>query len=237
MSGRNPVTDKPVTSEGPLRLPGLRPERVASLEVGYKGLFLEKKLYLDTYTFYNKYKGFEAVQLVAQLAGDAGTEKDLLYQTYFTTDQPVSSYGWAIGLDYMTTAGILIRSNVASNKLIQGITSPGVEAGFNTPGYRANLSVGHHAILPNIGFNLNIHWQNGFVWESGFGAGRIPAFTTIDTHISYRLPAIHTEIKLGGSNIFDKYYTTSFGSAQIGGLYYISILYEDILATAEGEKR
>ena len=88
-----------------------------------------KKLFLDTYAFYNKYKGFEAVQLVAQLAEDAGTEKDLLYQTYFTTDQPVSSFGWAVGLDYMTPVGILIRSNVACNKLLEGIDAPGVEAG------------------------------------------------------------------------------------------------------------
>lgn len=229
MSGRNPVKDKPVTENGPIDLPGLKPEKVACFEIGYKGLFLGKKLFMDTYAFYNKYKGFEAVQLVAQLAEDAGTDRDLLYQTSFTTDQPVSSYGWAIGLDYMTPVGILIRSNVACNKLLKSINAPGVEAGFNSPGYRANLSIGHHAILPNLGFNLNIHWQNSFIWESGFGAGKIPAFTTLDSHISYKVPALNTEFKLGGSNILNKYYTTSFGSAQIGGLFYISLVYEDTL--------
>jgi iron complex outermembrane recepter protein len=229
MSGRNPVTDKPVTENGPIVMPGLEPEKVASYEIGYKGLFLGKKLFLDTYAFYNKYKGFEAVQLVAQLAEDAGTEKDLLYQTYFTTDQPVSSFGWAVGLDYMTPIGILIRSNVACNKLLKTLDAPGVEAGFNSPDYRANLSIGHHAILRNLGFNVNLHWQNAFLWESAFGAGRIPAFATLDSHISYKVSAINTVFKLGGSNILNKYYTTSFGSAQIGALYYISFVYEDIL--------
>jgi iron complex outermembrane receptor protein len=229
MSGRNPVKDKPVTENGPILLPGLSPEKVLSTEIGYKGLFLGKKLFLDTYAYYNKYKGFEAVQLVAQLAADAGTEKDLLYQTYFTTDEPVSSFGWALSLDYMTPVGILIKSNVAFNKLLESIDAPGVEARFNSPAYRTNISVGHHAIIPNLGFNLNFHWQSGFLWESGFGAGYIPAFTTLDAHVSYKVSAIKTTFKLGGSNILNKYYTTSFGSAQIGGLYYISLVYEDIL--------
>ncbi len=237
MSGRNPVTDKPVTENGPITLPGLSPEKVASFELGYKGLFLGKKLFLDTYAFYNRYKGFEAVQLVAQLAEDAGTEKDLLYQTSFTTDKPVSSYGWAVGLDYMTPVGILVRSNLACNKLLESLDAPGVEAGFNSPAYRANLSVGHHEILPNLGFNLNIHWQSGFIWESGFGAGEIPAFTTLDSHVSYKFPAINTEFKLGGSNILNKYYTTSFGSAQIGGLFYISLVYEDALGYIDQGKK
>ncbi len=229
MSGRNPVKDKPVTENGPIVLPGLSPEKVASSEIGYKGLFLGKKLFLDTYAFYNKYKGFQAVQLVAQLAEDAGTEKDLLYETFFTTDQPVSSFGWAVGLDYMTPIGILLKSNIAYNRLLEGINAPGVEAWFNSPDYRANLSIGHHAIIPNLGFNVNLHWQSSFMWEASFGAGEIPAFTTLDAHISYKVSAIKTEFKIGGSNILNTYYTTSFGSAQIGGLYYISLVYEDIL--------
>ena len=229
MSGRNPVTDKPITENGPITLPGLAPEKVTSSEIGYKGLFLGKKLFLDVYGYYNKYKGFEAVQLVAQLAEDAGTETDQYYQTYFTTDEPVTTCGWALGLDYMTPIGILIRSNVAYNKLLETIDSPGVESRFNTPEYRANLSVGHHAVIPNVGFNVNFHWQNSFVWEGGFGAGKIPATSNLDAHVSYRLAPIKTTIKVGGSNILNNYYTTSFGSAQIGGLYYISLVYEDIL--------
>lgn len=229
MSGRNPVTDKPITEDGPITLPYLSPEKVTSAEIGYKGLLLGKKLFLDTYAYYNKYKGFQAAQLVAQLAEDAGTEEDQYYETYFTTDEPVSSWGWALGVDYMTPIGILIKSNVAYNKLLEIIDSPGVQARFNTPEYRANLSIGHHAIIPNLGFNLNLHWQNSFVWEGSFGIGQIPAYTTLDAHVSYKVPKIKTTFKLGGSNILNNYYTTSFGSAQIGGLYYVSLVYEDVL--------
>ena len=237
MSGRNPVTDKPITENGPITLPGLQPEKVQSTEIGYKGLFLGKKLFLDTYAYYNKYKGFEAVQLVAQLAADAGTEKDQLYQTYFTTDQPVSSLGWALGLDYKLPNGILVKGNVAYDKLLEDIQEPGVETRFNSPDYRVNFSVGHAEIIKNLGFNINLHWQNNFWWEAGFGAAEIPATTTLDAHVSYKVSSINTMIKLGGSNILNHYYTTSFGSAQIGGLYYISLVYEDIMGYIERNKK
>jgi iron complex outermembrane recepter protein len=108
---------------------------------------------------------------------------------------------------------------------------------FNSPDYRANLSIGHHEIVHNVGFNVNLHWQNKFMWESGFGAGEIPAFFTLDAHVSYKVAVIKTVFKLGGSNILNKYYTSSFGSAQIGGLYYFSLVYEDILGHIEGNKK
>mgnify|MGYP000554330242 CR=1 FL=1 len=229
MSGRNPVTDKPITENGPINVPLLAPEKVTSTEVGYKGLLLGKRLFLDSYAYYNQYRGFQATQLVAQLAEDIGEEEDQIFETYFTTDKPVSSWGWALGLDYITPFGMLIKSNVAYNKLLESIDSPGVEARFNTPEYRANLSVGHHAIMPNLGFNVNLHWQSSFLWEGSFGVGEIPSMTTIDAHVSYKVPKIKTTFKVGGSNITNNYYTTSFGSAQIGGLYYVSLVYEDIL--------
>lgn len=229
MSGRNPIKDSAITENGPITLPGLNPEKVASTELGYKGLFLGKKLFVDTYVYYNHYIGFEAVQLVAQLAEDTGEEGDLLYQTYMTTDEPVTSFGWALGLDYRFPNGILFRGNVAQNKLLENIESPGVETRYNTPEFRANLSVSHPRIFHKLGFAFNYHWQSEFLWQSGFGAGDIPAFSTLDGHLTYALPKIHTTLKLGASNMLNNYYTTSFGSAHIGGLYYITIEYSDLM--------
>ncbi len=42
--------------------------------------------------------------------------------------------------------------------------------------------------------------------------------------------------KVGGSNLLNHYYTTSFGSPQIGGLYYVTLIYEDILGYAGRKK-
>ncbi len=49
MSGRNPVKDSVITENGPIVLPPLLTEKVASTEIGYKGLFLGKKLFVDAY--------------------------------------------------------------------------------------------------------------------------------------------------------------------------------------------
>jgi hypothetical protein len=238
MSGRNPVKDKPVLDVDPLVLPEFGVEKVVSSEIGYKGLLLGRKLFLDTYVFYNKYKGFEASQLIAQYEMENPTEDDeyKLFQTYITTDKPVSSLGWAVGLDYLLPNGILMKGNIAYNKLIDGIDEPGVEAQFNTPDYRANITIGHHRIIKNLGFNVNMHWQNSFYWQGTFGAGKKPATTTIDAHIAYKIPAMKTVIKIGGSNLTNKYYTTSFGSAQVGGLYYITLVYDDVLGYIERKR-
>jgi hypothetical protein len=130
----------------------------------------------------------------------------------------------------------MLKGNVAYNKLVEGIDEPGVEAQFNTPDYRANFSFGHHRIIKNLGFNVNIHWQNSFLWQGVFGTGEIPATTTIDAHIAYRIPAMKTVVKLGGSNLTNNYYTTSFGSSQVGGLYYITIVYDDVLGYIERKR-
>lgn len=237
LSGRNPLRDSVVTGNGPITLPELKPERVASVEIGYRGLMLSKKLFLDTYSYFNRYRGFEAGMLVAQLARDIGKPDNQVYQTVISTDHPVSSWGWAVGVDYRTVHGILIRSNVAFDRLLKWIHEPGLESAYNTPEFRANVSVSHNNILPNLGFSVNMHWQEKFFWESIFGNAWIPAFTTMDAHVSRKFPSVHMELRLGGSNILNNYYTTSFGSAQIGGLYYISLRYESILSRAVPEKK
>jgi iron complex outermembrane receptor protein len=141
-----------------------------------------------------------------------------------------------MGLDYKLPNGIMVRGNVAYDKLLEDIKEPGVETRFNTPDYRANLSIGHNEIIRKMGFNVNFHWQNSFIWESAFGAGEIPANITLDAHVSYKVTAIKMLFKVGGSNLLNHYYTTSFGSPQIGGMYYITLIYEDILGYAGRKK-
>ena len=40
--------------------------------------------------------------------------------------------------------------------------------------------------------------------------------------VSYKFPATKSLIKVGATNLFNKYYRSAFGSPQIGGLYYVS---------------
>ncbi len=227
LSGRNPITDDPITENGPYNIPPYRPERVTALEVGYKGLFLNKLLMVDTYVYGNQYNGFTATQLLVQ---NPFTEDEIRFQTTISTDFPVLAYGWAFGAEYRLGRVALLRGNVSYNELGKiNNPPPGFSPQFNTPRFKFNVGYTNRYITRMIGFNINWRWQEGFLWESAFGTAMMPAFSMIDAHISLHLSHLHSMIKIGGSNLLNNYYTTSFGSAQIGALYYVSWTYDDFL--------
>ena len=226
LSGRNPITDEPVTEYGPFIIPQFRPERVTAIEVGYKGLLLNRLLLVDTYIFGNKYNGFTATQLLAQ---NPDTDDERRFQTTISTDIPVLSYGCALGAEFRVGRAALVRGNVSYNELGEiKDPPPGFSPQFNTPRFKFNLGYGNRYITRRIGFNVNWRWQQSFLWESPFGMAMIPAYSMVDAHISLSIPNLQSRLKIGGSNILNSYYTTSFGSAQIGGLFYVSWTYDEL---------
>ena len=62
-----------------------------------------------------------------------------------------------------------------------------------------------------------------------FGVGTIPQIHNLDAQVTFNLNSIKAKLKVGGSNILNNYHTTSFGSASVGALYYISILLDNII--------
>ena len=224
LDGNNPVLSKPILSEE-FNIPEFGPEQVTAFEIGYKGLYNNRKILFDGYIFYNNYNGFLASQLLAQ---NPNTPVEKRFITTISLDQPVSSYGWAVGLDYRMNNNYEVSSNVSYND-VNTVLKPGFQIQFNTPDYRFNISFGNRKLTRNLGFNINYRWQNSFLWESSFGVGTIPQIHNIDAQVTYSLNTINTKVKIGGSNILNNYYTTSFGSASVGALYYITLIFDDIL--------
>jgi hypothetical protein len=72
-------------------------------------------------------------------------------------------------------------------------------------------------------------WQDSFTWNSSFATGNVSAFGTIDAQVSYKLPSVKTIIKIGGSNILNHYYQTSFGNPKIGAVYYLCMTFDELL--------
>lgn len=137
-------------------------------------------------------------------------------------------------------AGLLVQITVQPRLLFKGNISynglteladpvPGFQTKFNTPKYKVNLGIGNRQVTRSIGFNINWRWQDAFLWESSFGVAEIPASCTLDAHVSFHLRKIKSVFKLGGSNLLNSYYTTSFGSAQVGGLYYITWTFDELM--------
>ena len=124
----------------------------------------------------------------------------------------------------------MIDGNISFNKLEEfADEDSGVLTNFNTPDYRMNLGIANRRFLKNIGFSVKWKWQNEFLWESAFGVGTIPAFHVLDLQASYKFSGLKSIVKLGAANALNDYYTTGLGNAQIGGLYYITWTFDQML--------
>nr|WP_294876963.1 TonB-dependent receptor [uncultured Pedobacter sp.] len=197
---------------------GVRPESVQAYEVGYKGL-LGSRFLIDAYAYYNTYKNFITAVDVFQQNDDNSFSK---FGVPVNATGKVTSYGGALGLDYLI-GGYNLSGNVSYNKL--GDLPADYINDFNTPEIRYNLGLGNKEIIKNFGFNVNYRWQDKFYWNSSFASGDVPSFNTIDAQVNLKIPSVKSMVKLGGSNILNKYYFTSYGNPSIGALYYIGFTF------------
>ncbi|MNK12369.1 catecholate siderophore receptor CirA [compost metagenome] len=196
---------------------GIRPESVQSYEVGYKGL-LGPKFLIDAYAYYNQYKNFITAVEVYQQQGT--TYPFPKFGVPVNATGKVTSYGAALGIDYLLGKNYNLSGNVSYNEI--GDLPADYLNDFNTPKVRYNLGLGNKEIIKNFGFNVNYRWQDEFFWNSSFASGVVPAFTTIDAQVNLKIPSVNSMIKVGGSNILNKYYITSYGNPAVGALYYVS---------------
>jgi outer membrane receptor protein involved in Fe transport len=216
----------------------VKPESVASYEIGYKGV-VAKKLFVDAYYYFSKYNDFLGRIAVGQSGNvsygngaSVGTASpvDLLNPlitrnlSYIqNTDQEVKAVGWGISLEYQLPRNFTIYGNVFSDELKD--VPAGVVTSFNAPKYRYNIGLRNENVYRNIGMNFVWKWQDENFYEGTFATGTLPAFGTLDGQISYRLPKTKSLFRIGATNILNQYNRTGYGNPYIGGLYYVSYGY------------
>ena len=146
-------------------------------------------------------------------------------------DGIVESHGWGVQLDYSLNGGYRIGGNVSYDDLLddKDLIEQGFRAEYNTPKYKYNVSFANREVIENLGFNVKWRWQQAFFWDSSYGTGVIPEFGTLDAQVSYKLTNMKSILKLGGSNVLNKRYTTSFGNPRMGALYYVSLTFDEFL--------
>lgn len=207
---------------------GIQPERVQAFELGYRGL-LGNKLLIDTYGYYNIYNDYITAVDIYQNptpGNPAGLANATRFNVPVNSNSEVRSYGLALGLDY-----IINKFNVSGNVSFNDLTDIPADYlnDFNTPKMRFNLGLSNREIIKNTGFNITYRWQDEYNWLSTFAVGNVPAFGTVDAQINLKIPAYKSTIKLGGSNILNKYYITSYGNPQIGGMYYVALIFDQFM--------
>ena len=206
------------------------PETLKSFELGYKGL-IQKKLLVDVYGYYGKYDNFLGRIVVLQSLqpgnplGLFSSSTSRAISVAVNSSSKVTTYGFGASVDYQLPDNFVVNGNITTDRIKD--VPPGFVSFFNTPNYRLILGVGNTGFgyQKRFGFHADLRNQDGYYFESDFRQGEISGFTTIDAQVSYKFPKTRSLLKLGATNLTNKYYRTAFGNPEIGGIYYLSFGY------------
>ncbi|WP_214225972.1 TonB-dependent receptor [Pedobacter sp. B4-66] len=224
----------------------IKPEQQKAFEVGYKGL-INEKLLVDLNYYYSSYTDFILNTVVLRptspvlgadgkinpaAAAEVAARTVSAFQLYTNAQDKVSAQGVSFGLTYLLNGGYVLGGNATWSDFNLGSANINNIAQFNTPKYSTNATFGNANLGGNFGFNVAWHWQSAFDWYGTFNGvrpGRINAYSMVDAQINKKIPSVNTTIKLGGSNILNKYVSQSYGSPAVGAIYYVSLVFDNPL--------
>jgi outer membrane receptor protein involved in Fe transport len=212
----------------------LVPEHINSFEIGYRGLFIESKLLVDVDFYYNRYHSFIAqVEASVPKTNVADSIAFYLndnklqdrYRLWTNSKTTVYNYGGSVGIKYNLLRNYHINANVAYAKLDKKTGNDGLEDGFNTPKWITNITLSTDHLYKAIGAGITYKWQSSYYWQSFLVNGRVPAYGSIDIQANYQFKKPGVSIKLGATNLLNRYYYSFLGGPSVGGLYYSTVTY------------
>lgn len=227
-------------------VPFIKPEQIKAFELGYKGMFTNN-LFIDANYYFSSYTDFILNQVVMHpespvenadgtinpdAAFDMAGGNWRLYQVYTNASDRVTSQGATLGLTYVLPKNYTIGANATLATFdLRNANANDIPA-FNTPKYRTTVTFGNSKITDNLGFNVAWRWQDAYDWTSTFNQlrpGRIEAFSIVDAQVSYKVLPVKSIVKLGASNLFNNQVYQAYGSPSVGGIYYVSITFDQLL--------
>ncbi|MDI9879245.1 TonB-dependent receptor domain-containing protein [Flectobacillus longus] len=227
-------------------VPYIKPERVQSIEVGYKGL-LTSKLLFDINYYYSQYKDFIINSVVIRpnspvtlpdgsvnpaAAADILNGNIKAFQLYTNAADKVSIQGVTAGLTWALPKNYQLHGNTTWIDFNIMDANPNNIPAFNTPTWKSNVTFSNPKLTDKLGFSVAWHWQTAFDWYGTFTElrpGRIGAYNLLDAQVSYTVPSLKTKIKLGAANLTNQYVVQAYGSPAVGGMYYISLNFDEFL--------
>jgi outer membrane receptor protein involved in Fe transport len=227
-------------------VPYIKPERVQSIEVGYKGL-LTSKLLFDINYYYSQYTDFIINSVVIRpnspvtlsdgsvnpaAAADILNGNIKAFQLYTNAADKVSIQGVTAGLTWALPKNYQLHGNATWIDFNIMDANPNNIPAFNTPTWKSNVTFSNPKLTDKLGFSVAWHWQTAFDWYGTFTElrpGRIGAYNLLDAQVSYTVPSLKTKIKLGAANLTNQYVVQAYGSPAVGGMYYISLNFDEFL--------
>lgn len=231
-SASSVVGGAPVAVNTPL----VAPEKVTAFELGYRGVLAvgESKVSVDLSGYYNTYEDFISTQnVLVPFYGQAGDGSLSLlalangdfkaFSTYTNSAAEVNSYGAAIAINTRIFNGINVGLNYTYSKFeFDQASDPDFEPSFNTPEHKVKLQIGKQELFKNFGFNVNLRWQDEYLWQSTFHDALIDSRTVLDAQINYTVPEWKSIFKVGGANLIGQEYFSAPGVGAIGSQFYVS---------------
>ena len=212
-------------------VPPIRPEKVKSLELGYRTTIMNKT-YVDMSYYYSFYRDFIGFQIGVRSDFDpsSGFPKNIQgYRVAANAKERVTTQGFSIGINHYVKNYIFL-GNYSWNILNTKTNDPIIPA-FNTPAHKFNLGITGRDVqiknIKNVGFSLNYKWIQGFQFQgSPQFTGSIPTYDLVDGQINYTFTKINTLLKIGATNMLNKKQYQVYGGPRIGRMAYISIQYD-----------
>lgn len=211
----------------------IQPEHVNSIEGGYKGAFLQGRLFIDADFYFNSYRNFIAqANMNVPKTQNADSIPFALYnktqqspyRMWTNSQTQVYNYGISAGVTY-TSNGYTAHANATYSKLRKSANEDGLEDGFNTPEWMVNLSAAKSNLFKHTGAAISWRWQSAYYWQSFLATGNVKAYATLDAQLTHSFTPTGLTIKLGATNLLNNYYASFLGGPSVGGMYYVTLTY------------
>ena len=213
-------------------VPAIRPEKVKSMELGYR-VTLFKSTFVDMSYYFSFYNDFIGYQFGVKSDFEASTgipQNTQVYRVASNAASQVTTQGYSVAINHYFAKFYQISGNYSWNILNTKTDDPIIPA-FNTPENKFNLSLSGRNLeigkIKNAGFNINYKWIQGFTFQgSPQFSGAIPTYDLLDAQVNYSFPKASTTVKVGASNVLDKKQYQVYGGPRIGRMAYISLVYD-----------
>lgn len=213
----------------------VRPERVRTVEAGYRTTLWEK-VFVDASYYFSWYTDFLGFKIGADLnwpQGDPFVRGVNVYRVTTNSKDVVTTQGFTIGLNYFFKKYLGFSGNYSWNKLDRrGSTDPLIPA-FNTPEHKYNLGINGRDITSNIGdffirnwgYGFNYKWQTGFLFEgSPQFTGFVDSYDLLDVQVNKSYKDGKFMVKIGANNLLNNRVIQVYGGPTVGRLAYFSLV-------------
>jgi outer membrane receptor protein involved in Fe transport len=213
----------------------IKPERVKTIEFGYRGN-LGEKFFIDMSYYFSWYNDFIGYKIGADVEWpDLYPSSVKVYRVSANAIDQVTTQGLTVGLNYFYQKYLGFAANYSWNQLDRhGSADPLIPA-FNTPEHKYNLGINGRDIdsrigriyIRNWGYGINWKWQKGFVFEgSPQFTGEVPAYGMLDFQANKYFPEEKMTLKFGASNVLNNEVIQVYGGPRVGRMAYVSILFD-----------